>query len=691
MADSLEVFHHEFFQDIHSAADADGRYVEDTFLYLFCQHLEEAGELETADRVQYLSPRGIRIDGYGGDPADTDGVLSLIVADYYPEQNVATLTATEMNAIFNRATNFLTKSLDSKFRNSLEETSPAFGLADLIAGRWEQINKIRILLISNRILSERVDGRDAGEVKGVPVSYGVWDLGRLHRYVTSGQGREDIEIDLEDFGGHIPVLPAHLADAGYQAYLAVIPGPQLAAIYDKWGARLLEQNVRVFLQARGNVNKGLRITLENTPEMFFAYNNGIAATAESLTTRQTSDGLVISGIKNLQIVNGGQTTASIHAASRKKENDLSRVFVQMKLSIVDPATALEVVPKISEYANTQNRVNAADFFANHPFHIRMETFSRRMFAPSQDGTFRESKWFYERARGQYLDARAHLTTAQRRKFDLEYPKKQMYTKTDLAKFLMLWRGCPDIVSKGAQKNFAEFAHQIGEEWARNADSFNELFYQHSIAKAIIFRATETLVSNQDWYEGGYRAQIVAHAISKLAHDAEAAGRSVDFDQIWRSQAVSEPMEAALLEAARAANDVLTTPPPSSRNVTEWAKQKACWQRLMNHEVKWPAAWLRQLVPISEVKQAKRSAKKDQRVLNGIEAQTAVLAEGAAFWQQLREWGNARKLLTPIELGVLDVATQIPRKIPSDKQCEIILTVLARLQSEGCQLKLTKTT
>src|SRR5262249_10378967 len=151
--------------------------------------------------------------------------------------------------------------------------------------------------------------------------------------------------------------------------------------------------------------------------------------------------------------------------SRKKDVDLSSVFVQMKLSIVDPLRATAVVPRISEYANSQNRVNAADFFANHPFHVRMEGFSRRIYAPSPDGSFRQSKWFYERARGQYQDARAHLTTAERRKFDLEYPKSQVFNKNDLAKYLMLWHEAPDIVSRGAQKNFADFAKRTGADWS----------------------------------------------------------------------------------------------------------------------------------------------------------------------------------------------------------------------------------
>jgi len=688
MSIDLQEFNQEFFQDVYGSADAEGKYVEDAFFETFCAHLVEAGELETADRAHYVSPRGIRVDGYGGDPASSGGVLSLILVDLNPSQEIKTLTATEMDAIFKRGINFVYKALDESFRNRLEESAPAFGLADLIAARWSKTIKVRLLLITNRVLSARVDGREAEEIDGVPVTFGVWDLTRLHRFVVAGRGREDIEVDLvSDFGGSVPALSAHLTDAGYEAYLLVLRGEQLAAIYDRWGPRLLEQNVRVFLQARGKVNKGIRITLENDPEMFFAYNNGITATAEQVTTQNTRDGLAVTHLKNLQIVNGGQTTASIHAASRKKDIDLSRVFVQMKLSIVDPDQALDVVPRISEYANSQNRVNAADFFANHPFHVRMEGFSRRMFAPSPDGSFRESKWFYERARGQYQDARAHLTAAQRRKFDLEYPRCQMFSKTDLAKFLMLWRGQPDMVSKGAQKNFAEFARIIGDEWAKHSDAFNELFYRHSIAKAIVFRAVEKLVTEQPWYEGGYRANIVAYSIAKVAHDADRHRMSVDFDRIWQQQAISDAMRVALVMVAERANEVLVNAPAGVRNVTEWAKQKACWKRMQELDVEWPALWLADLLPAGEQREAKRAAVKEQKMLNGIEAQAAVLNAGAGLWRDAREWGAARRLLTPTELGVLDVAAAVPSKIPSEKQSLVAVQALKKLQSEGCQLTL----
>ena len=385
---SVEEFAKDFFQEILTEADAVGQFSENVFFEKFCNFLTDAGELDTADRAYYRGPpnRGIRVDGYGGDPLDASGTLSLIIADFNQSSEIGRLVQTEMNAIFQRLYKFLQKARDEKWRNSLEETAPAFGLADLITQRWSRITHIRMLLISNRELSDRVDGRKADEIDGRDVTYSVWDIKRLHRFATFGHGREEIEIDLEgDFGGTLPLLSAHLSAEEYEAYLAVVPGEMLASIYDRWGARLLEQNVRVFLQARGNVNKGIRNTLENDPPMFFAYNNGITATAEAIMTEVRNEQLVLTGFRNLQIVNGGQTTASIHMAMRNN-TDLSKVFVQMKLSIVDPERTEEVVPKISEYANSQNRVNAADFFSNHPFHVRMEDFSRRIHAPSSDGT-----------------------------------------------------------------------------------------------------------------------------------------------------------------------------------------------------------------------------------------------------------------------------------------------------------------
>lgn len=685
MTPELREFHEEFFQEVLRDADAGGRFAEDAFFELFCEQLVEAGELETADRARYVSPRGIRIDGYGGDPAFADGVLSLIIADFSQDEETDTLTRTEMEAILRRGTAFITRSLDRTFRNGLEETSPGFAIADVIARSWSHVSRVRLFLISNRVLSARVDGQAAGEVDGVPVAYSVWDLSRLHRFTVAGRSREDLVVDLNEHGGPLAVLPAHLSGAGYQAFLLVMPGAQLASIYDRWGARLLEQNVRVFLQARGGVNRGIRTTLEADPDMFFAYNNGITATAEDVTTRRTAEGLQVTHLRNLQIVNGGQTTASIFAASRSRKADLSRVFVQVKLSMIPPDRAELVVPKISEYANSQNKVNAADFFANHPFHVRMKSFSERLFAPSRDGTFRESKWFYERARGQYQDARANLTVAERRKFDLEYPKAQVFAKTDLAKVLMVWRGLPHIVSRGSQKNFAEFAAYIARAWDETPDALNEDFYRHLVAKTIVFGRLEHIVAREPWYEGGYRANIVAYAIAKLGHDVEAMGRVVDFDRIWREQELSDGLREALRLAAARVRDVITSPESPYANVTEWAKQPLCWTRVQALQIAWPPELSSALVTREEQKSSARSAVKEQRVLNGIEAQGAVVRAGGEFWRQVHKWALANRVLSGRELDALGIAGRMPQLLPTEKQCQTVMLALARVRAEGCPL------
>ena len=194
--------------------------------------------------------------------------------------------------------------------------------------------------------------------------------------------------------------------------------------------------------------------------------------------------LQITRIRDLQIVNGGQTTASLFHTKRRDKAALKDIFVQMKLSVIDSAESELVVPRISEYANTQNRVNAADFFSNHPFHIRLESFSRRLWAPAQQGAQRESHWFYERARGGYADAQANLSSSEQRRFKAENPKSQMFTKTDLAKFENVWDDHPKWVNLGAQKNFARYAARIGKEWSKSADAFNEFYFHRAIARAL---------------------------------------------------------------------------------------------------------------------------------------------------------------------------------------------------------------
>lgn len=682
----LEEFHQSLIADIQGNADVMGAYIQEAFFEKVGEILNEAGEIEECDYCHFEGRRGrvsLQVTGYSGDPRDTDGELALILTDFQITPEVRKTDGKHLKTQFSKLVEFLRHARKQEFLDELEETSNAAQLSELIQMRWSSIEKIKLIYVTNSDSRAKADAKPAGEISGKPVTYSSWDLKRLQAYIEQGRAREDLTIDfVEDFGGAVPVLRASGADTALESYIAVIPGAQLAQIYDRWGARLLEANVRSFLQARGKVNKGIRDTITKEPQMFFAYNNGLSATAEKVVCERTEDGLVITSADNLQIVNGGQTTASIHTARKLAGEGLRDIFVQMKLNVVPPTLAPTVVPLISEFANSQNKVNAADFFANHPFHIRIEELSRKQLAPAGAEGYRETKWFYERARGQFADERSKKTPAQRNKWDAEYPKSQFFTKTDLAKFENSWSGRPHEVSKGAQKNFAEFAKVIEKVWGRSGSRVDEVWFRHLIAKAIIFRRLEKLVSAQDWYEGGYRANIVTYSISKVAHDAEAADKVVDLLRVWRMQTVPPSLEEALLVAAAEAQSLITSPPDGIRNMSEWAKKQACWEQFRKTELNYPEDFKAMLIAPEEARSEDEEIKDDAELTKSVEDQAKVFELGPKFWQGARDWGRLQKLLSPMEYQVLDICAKIPNRIPTENQTAVAIKVLARLESKG---------
>jgi hypothetical protein len=511
-----------------------------------------------------------------------DGGLDLFISDFESRTELETLTNNEISALYKRIAKFYTLCSKERFYDELNVASPVYGLARAIYEEHESFGRINLYLLSERRLSDQFKQLDIVDgLSSVPVAFHIWDISRLYRLRTSKGSKEPINIDLVRlWGTGIPCLPAHLNTAEYHSFLLVIPGKLLADLYGQYSSRLLEQNVRSFLQARATVNKGIRDTILADPEMFFAYNNGITATASRVKVLPAEGGLEITEIEDLQIVNGGQTTASLFHTRRKDKADLEKVFVQMKLSVVSPDLSERVVPKISEYANTQNKVNAADFFSNHPYHVRMEEYSRRIWAPAVQGAQRETKWFYERARGQFIDAQSKLTVAEAKRFLAEYPKNQMFTKTDLAKYDNVWDEHPRFVNLGAQKNFAKFAERISEEWKSTPERFDENYYRQVIARAIIFKSAEKIVSEQSWYGGGYRANIVAYTIALLGYCIDARRCALDFQKIWLRQSMDPTLAAAIARVGHLVQDDISKPPERISNVSEWAKRDACWQRLI---------------------------------------------------------------------------------------------------------------
>ncbi|WP_133490395.1 AIPR family protein [Alcanivorax sp. 24] len=681
---TITEFYHDFRQELLAGAEASRSFQLSEFMETVANELVETGVTEGFEFCHFRAQRGMRVDGFW---FDDEGVLDLFVADFESRTELTSLTKTDVDAAFKRVTNFFEASVSKGLAGELELTSPEYGLARQIADRKGAIRRLRLFIFSERSLSERIRELPDTEVAGIPVSHQIWDISRLHRQRSSRSHKEPLDLDFEQmFGAAISCLPAHLGAEAYQSYLIVMPAEVLASLYEKFGARLLEQNVRTFLQARGNVNKGIRATILNEPAMFFAYNNGITATAQGVDTKITDSGLAITRVIDLQIVNGGQTTASLFHTRRRDKADLSRIFVQMKLSVIDSRDSESVVPRISEYANTQNRVNAADFFSNHPFHVRMEGFSRRIWAPAQEGAQRETKWFYERARGQYADEQSKLTPGERRRFKAEHPKQQMFTKTDLAKFENVWDDHPRHVNLGAQKNFAQYARRIGKEWDKAPEIFNEFYFKRAVARALIYRTTERLVSSQPWYNGGYRANIVVYTLAVLGEIAKRRKLYFDFLSIWKKQDISPILKEAISIIAYAIKEDITNPPSGISNVSEWCKKEGCWDRIKLRideiEAGLHADFYSHLIASDDHSSEAREAKQIQRIDDGIEAQRQVISITPKRWSYLRQALIEKDVLTKKEADILNVAAQIPKKIPTEKQCMILLEIVEKARLEG---------
>jgi hypothetical protein len=583
-----EQFAEDFRQEIIGRATEPDEEIPvvEAFTERMIEELSSVGVLEDGEVAPYKA-RGMEVSGYS--VSDDGSVLSLLVAIYKQEVPPPTITTSEIDTAIRRVKTFFDRA-SAGLAGSLEESTAAFDMAVSVAEVAQELKKLQIIVITDGIAVLRERPPEA--LGAVELTTDVWDLRRLHQLASSGRPQESINIDFEEeFGALIPCLPAPEGNADYAVHLAVIPGSILAEVYDRYGSRLLERNVRAFLQARGKINAGIRRTILDEPERFLAYNNGISATATGVQVVRTDDGFAIAAVQDLQIVNGGQTTASLHhLLKRDREKarvDLSEIYVQAKLTIVPPDKLDEIVPLISLYANSQNKVNAADFQANSPFNVAIETLSRSVWAPALPGEPRMTHWFYERARGQYQDALNHeLTPARKRDFKQTNPMRQKFTKTDLAKFENCWEQYPHLVSQGAEKNFRYFTLELDR---RGKFEVDQSYFERLIAKAVLYKRTTRVVTEEVF--GGYRANTVAYTISLISLITE---QRLDLDGIWRAQDITPALEETIRHACKQVREVLVDA-PGSGNVTEWCKKADCWKRVSALDVPLSAALRAELV------------------------------------------------------------------------------------------------
>ncbi|MFJ6748194.1 AIPR family protein [Streptomyces sp. NPDC091266] len=639
----LSEYSRDLVADVQATADAEGTNPSEAFTRRVFEDLEQAG-IASNTFTAYHKAQGHLVHGYG--IGESGECLDLFVTDFTLVPSESKLTKGQTETAFKRLLTFVKRCRDG-LRQHIDESFDVYDMCAAVEKALTEVQRIRLFLLSNRVGTSTVV--PPTDFDGLPVTHEVWDLARLHRHATSGSISEPIVVSFEP---PLPCVSAPSSESDHSVAMAVIPGRRLAELYGEYGTRLLELNVRSFLQARGSVNRGIRETLLSAPGRFLAYNNGITATASQVDFVHGPDGQPtgISRVHGLQVVNGGQTTASLHYAQSRDKADLSHVSVQMKLTEVSPERLAEIVPMISEYSNTQNRVTLVDFSSNHEYHVAVQRITRSLWASATDGSGQETHWFYERARGQYTDEVAKARTpAKQRTFKKLNPTRQKFTKADLAKYVNSWNHLPFQVSRGAQKNFAAFMVRIDEA----PPHVDVQYCQRVIAMAVLFKAVDRIAATHE--AGSYKSMITTYTVARLSL---ATDRRIDLDRIWREQRISPALEDAIDDLCPRVMAVVTNP-REGNHVGEWAKKPSCWDAVSR--VRWT-------VPRDLQSELREHPLDEEALAGGTEgdegARDEVTMVPADEWYALERWAKETHNLVPAQR---QLAQFVGRRLELDQE------------------------
>lgn len=546
---------------------------ENIFAEIVMNHLDDADFVKDSQVCTYeakIKNKEIKLSGYSIN--DDKDELDLFISLFKDVEEVKEIDNSSIITLSNSCLNFIAESARGELHKIIERSADAYNLVQTIYENWNDLDRIRIFVITNCKASSK--HYRAKEIKGKSISVEVMDIQRLFSQTISGRPRDEISIDFSKaIGMNLPCVSVRDAIADYDFALAAFSGQLLQDLYQRFGSRLLEANVRSYLDVGNKVNRGIIKTLKDEPEHFMAFNNGLVMIADEAGFAVDSDGDVrISFLKGMQIVNGGQTTASIYFGKRKSPSiDLASVSVPIKIIIPranDELKRERLITDISLYANSQTAVKFSDLSSNKSFHIQFEQLANNTNCP--DGI---SRWFYERASGSYnvLLAREGNTAARMKRIREAIPPKRKIKKEELAKFIQAWRQLPHIVSLGSQKNLKSFIEEIDQNIGMIPDPLTVLWYKEAIAKSIIYKEASSAVDRHKFPQG--KANVTAYLISVISyyyHDL------IKFDRIWQKQTISEPFKQLISDWAIIVFETLRDK-SSGKQIPEFAKRPECWE------------------------------------------------------------------------------------------------------------------
>ena len=655
----LQNYIEELKSDVSSLvySEGEGASFEDKFTEYCIEVFETIGKSEGARVLSYVHPNsqgGIewKINGYclkdlfkDENKKEYFETLDLFITNYKIDSYEHNITKDDYTKSLNQIKRFI----NSALKRHIDYIDPSHTelneLIKIIGKQGNDFDRINVYFLINGFSNH---DKEKIDVTDVDVFVHTWDVSRLFKINVSNSTHEPIEIDFEKFSENrngLQCLQVPNIDEMYDCYLAIVPGEILAKLYKEFSNELLESNVRAFLGQAGKFNKGIRDTIRNRPQMFLPYNNGITATAESVETKLVDNHLVITKLNDFQIVNGGQTTASLYHTQKKfKDADLSKIFVQMKLTVIkDKEEKNNEVPNISRFANSQNKVSELDLSSNNPYFIQIENLSRKKYVVNPENKNQSLLWFFERANGQYRETLNKQTPSEQKKFKEQNPSDLKFVKSDVAKFINIWDLEPYYVSQGSQKNFIHFTKKVNEAVSKNKLP-GENFYRKLIANAILIKTIDKLFGRKNLDAIGdtnLKSFTVAYTVSYFHH---LTNNRLDLWKIYEEQKTDVFLNGYFKSILLFVYNHLVTEANNSL-ISEYAKRESSWTKLIATSYPNNLTDLLSNYLISEEEKVQRENEKEIDT-NNIEDSIFLISEiqkmGLKFWDGFKIYIDKNK-------------------------------------------------
>lgn len=500
---------------------------------------------------------------------DIEKSITLYVTLYKGNSSPEYSSQLEVTATFKKLYSFTKRMINesAELLSNIVEEHPLYSLIYEFANHRTEYNEIIFVLLTDTLVREIK--LPVFRINDMHISLMLFDMERYRRF-SEGQDISEINVNMDILGSPLSCVYQKDNNESFDIYCCMMPGEVLYRLYDTYHYQVLNSNVRTYLQLRGNVNKGIMETIKSAPDYFLAYNNGISATASTVVLDENDR---IISIGDFQIVNGGQTSASIYNAKAQKGYSIDKIWVQTKITVIkkeeDRST---VVKNISRYANTQNTVKFSDFSANDSYNKTLAALSQRIYTPQIDNLL-QTKWYYENISGNYNNNKSDLG----RPFIREYPEKQKFTKTDMAAYELSYQGLPADACKGAQDAYKVFVLNMSNLSDPTEDDFKRL-----VAKKILFDSILDIISSEI---GGQGKKAMACYV--LAYFSQIICEyKFNLDKVWENQTINSETKIDLSKLVlQMCNWLRKNASDAQKSVEMYCRQRTTWEKIKKEHFK----------------------------------------------------------------------------------------------------------